>query len=121
MSTTVAEVHTAPARGRAAAAPRPTCRCGVTETARMLSELARSCPDCLGPVAAAFRDLSAPGAFDLVVRWATQADQRGGCRHAAGPAQLLRRSLAAYPDEIEAHAEGICTSSAAGRRPVRRG
>ncbi|WP_370098075.1 hypothetical protein [Streptacidiphilus sp. MAP12-20] len=84
--------------------------CGVAETLLLLRAQACDCRGDLPRIAAALADLSRPGAFDTVVRWATQSRVRGRCRHADEAARLLVGALADFPGEFEAHAAGTCVS-----------
>ncbi|WP_037605400.1 hypothetical protein [Streptacidiphilus rugosus] len=84
----------------------PAKPCGVTETLRLLRAQACDCSGDLPRIADALADLSRPGAFDTVVRWATQSQARGRCRHADAAARLLIAAMAAYPGDFEAHAAG---------------
>jgi hypothetical protein len=88
----------------------PQGRCGVEETLRLLRIQERSCRVDLIRIVGALCDLTRPAAFDAVVRWSTQSDARGHCRHAADAARLLRSALAVFPREFEAHAAGRCTA-----------
>lgn len=89
----------------------PHGHCGVAETNRMLRLAAPRCRGRVPQLATALDDLSAPGAFDAVVRWSTQSAVRvdDAATHAA--ARLLLSALATFPEEFEAHAAGRCHSN----------
>lgn len=103
-------------------------RCGVVETARILSHLAdesaRQCGPCvfgLRAVAAAVERIAEnnAGAGDLerVARWGNQLRGRGACGHPDGAAGLLQTALRVFDDEFAQHQDhGRCTRSVAARR-----
>lgn len=100
----------------------PADRCGLTETARVLRYLALQsagqCGPCLNGlprIAAAFRTLAAPGpqgtARHNVARWAGLAEGRRACHHPDGTVRLARSALTTFATELDAHAQGLCTTT----------
>ncbi|WP_328691468.1 NADH-quinone oxidoreductase subunit E [Streptomyces phaeochromogenes] len=108
--------------GAGVLAALPADRCGPAETARVLRylalESAGQCGPCLNGlprIAAAFRNLAAPGpqgtARDDVARWAGLVEGRGACHHPDGTVRLVRSALTTFAAELDAHARGLCTAT----------
>ncbi|MFI5284860.1 MAG: NADH-ubiquinone oxidoreductase-F iron-sulfur binding region domain-containing protein [Candidatus Dormibacteria bacterium] len=99
----------------------PSTRCGVIETARIVSYLAHESARQCGPCTFGLRAISAatgriaglaPTAGDLehVQRWAGLLAGRGACRHPDGAAGLLASALRVFADEFLLHdGERRCT------------
>ena len=102
----------------------PEHRCGVVETARILSYLAdqsaRQCGPCvfgLGAIAAAVGRIASGGAeaadLERIRRWSGELSGRGACRHPDGAAGMLLSALGAFPEEFRHHHElGRCSATA---------
>ena len=113
--------------GAGVLAALPAGRCGVRETARVMSYLAAEsagqCGPCLNGlprIAAALELLARPGRFDRrllqdVSRWCGLVAGRGACRHPDGSVRLVASALQVFRHEIRAHAGGRCV--ARDRRP----
>jgi NADH:ubiquinone oxidoreductase subunit F (NADH-binding) len=113
--------------GAGVLAALPAGRCGLRETARVMSYLAAEsagqCGPCLNGlprIAAAVELLARPGRFDDrllddVVRWCGLVTGRGACRHPDGSAQLVASALQVFADELRLHGSGRCTGR--DRRP----
>ncbi|MGZ4444535.1 MAG: NADH-ubiquinone oxidoreductase-F iron-sulfur binding region domain-containing protein [Nocardioidaceae bacterium] len=95
--------------------------CPLTRTAGIAGYLAgqsaQRCGPCLNglpALAAAVRStaLGRP-ATGRVTQLADLVERRGACAHPDGTVRLVRSLLAAYPDEVAAHADGCCTFGAA--------
>ncbi len=91
-------------------------RCGVLETARIVSyladESARQCGPCvfgLRAIAAAVQRVAAgianPGDLARARRWAAQLGGRGACHHPDGAAAMLLSALDVFGDEFQRHDE----------------
>lgn len=91
-------------------------RCGVLETARIVSyladESARQCGPCvfgLRAIARAVQRIAAgtaePDEVARVHRWAAQLSGRGACHHPDGAAAMLLSALRVFADEFEQHAQ----------------
>ena len=104
----------------------PTDRCGVAETARVVSYLAAEsagqCGPCLNGlprIAATLAELAGQwprhGARGDVERWAGLVTRRGACSHPDGTVRFVRSALRAFEPEFRLHERGRC--SAANRRP----
>jgi NADH:ubiquinone oxidoreductase subunit F (NADH-binding) len=102
--------------------------CPVTRTARLVTYLAGQSAGRCGPcvhglpaLAEAVTSLAAPTSSRSsraeASRLAALVDRRGACAHPDGTARLVRSLLAAYGDEVAAHAEGGCTYAMAGGSP----
>jgi NADH:ubiquinone oxidoreductase subunit F (NADH-binding) len=89
-------------------------RCGVLETARVISyladESARQCGPCvfgLRAIAAAVQRIAAgiaqPNDLSRVRRWATQLGGRGACHHPDGAAAMLLSALDVFTEEFARH------------------
>ncbi|HEX6492963.1 MAG TPA: NADH-ubiquinone oxidoreductase-F iron-sulfur binding region domain-containing protein, partial [Candidatus Dormibacteraeota bacterium] len=102
----------------------PEHRCGVVETARILTYLAdqsaRQCGPCvfgLRAVAAAVSRIasggSAPDDLERIRRWSGELSGRGACHHPDGAAGLLLSALRAFPEEFRRHHELRRCSAAA--------
>jgi NADH:ubiquinone oxidoreductase subunit F (NADH-binding) len=114
--------------GAGALAALPPDRCGLAETARVLrylaAESAGQCGPCLNGLprmAAAFTELSRPGAgrrclADLE-RWSGLVAGRGACHHPDGTVRLVRSSLAVFSGEVWAHLAGRCTAAPPAGEP----
>ncbi|TMD97735.1 MAG: proton-conducting membrane transporter [Chloroflexi bacterium] len=102
----------------------PEHRCGVVETARILSYLAdqsaRQCGPCvfgLGAIAAAVGRIASGGAeaadLERIRRWSGELSGRGACHHPDGAAGMLLSALGAFPEEFRHHHElGRCSATA---------
>jgi NADH:ubiquinone oxidoreductase subunit F (NADH-binding) len=113
--------------GAGVLAALPAGRCGLRETARVMSYLAAEsagqCGPCLNGlprIAAALELLARPGRFDGrllddVTRWCGLVTGRGACRHPDGSARLVASALQVFADELRLHGSGRC--SASDRRP----
>jgi NADH:ubiquinone oxidoreductase subunit F (NADH-binding) len=104
----------------------PSDRCGLVESARVVSYLAAEsagqCGPCLNGlprIAAGLAELAGPGhrrelRADLE-RWAGLVNGRGACSHPDGTVRFVRSALTVFAPEISRHAQGHC--SATNRRP----
>jgi NADH:ubiquinone oxidoreductase subunit F (NADH-binding) len=113
--------------GAGVLAALPAGRCGLRETARVMSYLAAEsagqCGPCLNGlprIAGALELLARPGRFDGrllrdVARWCGLVAGRGACRHPDGSVRLVASALQVFRDEIREHAAGRCV--ARDRRP----
>ncbi len=112
--------------GAGVLAALPTDRCGVAETARVVSYLAAEsagqCGPCLNGlprIAATLAELAGPcprrGARGDVERWAGLVNRRGACSHPDGTVRFVRSALRVFEPEFRLHERGHC--SAANRRP----
>jgi NADH:ubiquinone oxidoreductase subunit F (NADH-binding) len=92
-------------------------RCGVAETARIVSyladESARQCGPCVFGLRAIAQGvqriatgLSHPGDLDRVRRWSTQLGGRGACHHPDGAAAMLLSGLDVFAEEFARHDQG---------------
>ena len=102
----------------------PEHRCGVVETARILSYLAdqsaRQCGPCvfgLRAIAAAVGRIASGGAeaadLERIRRWSGELNGRGACHHPDGAAGMLLSALRAFPEEFRHHHElGRCSATA---------
>ncbi|MFF7983624.1 NADH-ubiquinone oxidoreductase-F iron-sulfur binding region domain-containing protein [Streptomyces sp. NPDC007901] len=108
--------------GAGVLAALPSDRCGLAETARVLRYLALQsagqCGPCLNGlprIATAFRTLATPGPQGTtrtdISRWAGLTAGRGACHHPDGTIRLVRSALTTFTTELDAHANGFCTSS----------
>ena len=100
----------------------PGDRCGVVETARILSHLAdesaRQCGPCvfgLRAIAQAVERVATltaePGDLERIARWGNQLRGRGACGHPDGAAGLLQTALGVFADEFRQHEDHHrCTS-----------
>jgi len=102
------------ALGCGVVAPLPVDRCGVAETARIVTYLAgqsaRQCGPCvfgLGAIAATLRriamGLSHPDDLARLDRWSAELPGRGACRHPDGAAGLVRSALRVFADDFAHH------------------
>jgi NADH:ubiquinone oxidoreductase subunit F (NADH-binding) len=104
-------------------APLPVDRCGVAETARIVSYLAGQsagqCGPCvfgLGAIAETLRriaiGLSRPDDLARLDRWSAELPGRGACRHPDGGAGLVRSALGVFADDFAHHlARRGCTAA----------
>lgn len=104
-------------------APLPIDRCGVAETARIVSYLAGQsagqCGPCvfgLGAIAETLRrivmGLSRPDDLGRLERWSAELPGRGACRHPDGGAGLVRSALDVFAEDFERHlARRGCTAA----------
>jgi NADH:ubiquinone oxidoreductase subunit F (NADH-binding) len=97
-------------------APLPVDRCGVAETARIVSYLAGQsagqCGPCvfgLGAIAETLRriamGLSRPDDLARLDRWCAELPGRGACRHPDGGAGLVRSALSVFAEDLTRHQE----------------
>lgn len=101
----------------------PADRCGVVETARIVSYLARESAGQCGPcafglpaIAEAFATIAscAPGGAAAVERLRALAPQvagRGACAHPTGAVRLVASALDVFAGEIRHHLSGVCTAA----------
>ncbi len=96
--------------------------CGVSETARVLTYLAREsagqCGPCLNGLPHLARVLEAvargqakPAAVDELSRVAGLVQGRGACHHPDGSVRLLRSALRVFDGEVQTHLRGHCTAT----------
>ena len=94
----------------------PSTRCGVIETARIVSYLAHESARQCGPCTFGLRAISAAtgriaglaataGDLEHVQRWAGLLAGRGACRHPDGAAGLLASALRVFAGEFMLHAD----------------
>ncbi|MFZ0127894.1 MAG: NADH-ubiquinone oxidoreductase-F iron-sulfur binding region domain-containing protein [Candidatus Dormiibacterota bacterium] len=92
----------------------PSTRCGVIETARIVSYLAHESARQCGPCTFGLRAISAAtgriaglaataGDLEHVQRWAGLLAGRGACRHPDGAAGLLASALRVFAGEFQLH------------------
>ena len=104
----------------------PADRCGLAESARVVSYLAAEsagqCGPCLNGlprIAAGLTELAGPRARRQVradlERWAGLVTGRGACNHPDGTVRFVRSALTVFAPEISRHARGHC--SATNRAP----
>jgi NADH:ubiquinone oxidoreductase subunit F (NADH-binding) len=107
--------------GAGVLAALPPDQCGLAETARVLrylaAESAGQCGPCLNGlprIAAAFTELSRPGAGQRCLadleRWSGLVAGRGACHHPDGTARLVRSALGVFSGEVGQHLAGWCTA-----------
>jgi NADH:ubiquinone oxidoreductase subunit F (NADH-binding) len=113
--------------GAGVLAALPADRCGLFETARVLSYLAAEsagqCGPCLNGlprIAGALQLLARPGSAPRrleqdVHRWCGLVAGRGACHHPDGSVQLVASALRVFGKELTLHRSGRC--SARSRRP----
>ncbi len=100
----------------------PSDRCGLTETARVVSYLAAEsagqCGPCLNGlprIAAALAELAGAGHRQQVradtERWAGLVIGRGACSHPDGTVRFVRSALRTFAPEIDRHARGQCAAT----------
>jgi NADH:ubiquinone oxidoreductase subunit F (NADH-binding) len=118
----------APGAGVIVALPKSAC--GVKETAEVVDWLAAEssgqCGPCvhgLSAVAACLAQLASPASArraDLrrLLRWCTEIEGRGACRHPDGVIKLVRSCLQVFAPEVEAHRSGRCFGSYQGWLPL---
>jgi NADH:ubiquinone oxidoreductase subunit F (NADH-binding) len=99
----------------------PVSRCGLAETAKIVSYLAGQSAGQCGPcryglprmsdtlarLVAGDRD---PRLSAEVHRLAGLVERRGACQHPDATARFVRSSLAAFPDEVHRHLAGQCAA-----------
>jgi len=105
--------------------PLPPGTCPLRATAGVTRYLARQsagrCGPCLNglpELAMAFDGFLAGGSLDRVERLIGLVAGRGACAHPDGTARLVRSALAAFPDEVAAHAADGCGAVDLGTRPI---
>jgi len=114
------------AAGAGVLAALPSDRCGLAETARVVSYLAAEsagqCGPCLNGlprIAAALAELAGPRPRRQtradVERWARQVVGRGACSHPDGTVRFVRSALRTFEPELARHERGHCL--AATRQP----
>jgi len=108
----------------------PKSACGVKETAEVVdwlsAESSGQCGPCvhgLSSVAACLAQLASPASArraDLgrLLRWCTEIEGRGACRHPDGVIKLVRSCLQVFATEVEAHRSGRCLGSFEGWLPL---
>jgi NADH:ubiquinone oxidoreductase subunit F (NADH-binding) len=110
------------AAGAGVLAAFPADRCGVAESARVVSYLAAEsagqCGPCLNGlprIAAGLTELAGPGARRQVradlERWAGLVTGRGACNHPDGTVRFVRSALTVFAPEISRHAQGHCPAT----------
>jgi NADH:ubiquinone oxidoreductase subunit F (NADH-binding) len=103
----------------------PDGACGLSETARIMAwyaaESAGQCGPCVFGLAALAGEMAALShgpvpAEGLVrlVRWASQVEGRGACRHPDGSVRLVRSALRAFPHDLRRHLDGRPCPASAG-------
>jgi NADH:ubiquinone oxidoreductase subunit F (NADH-binding) len=108
--------------GAGVLAALPTNRCGLVESARVVSylalESAGQCGPCLNGlprIAATFSQLarqgSTPSTRDDLQRWSQLVERRGACHHPDGTVRFLRSALTVFADEVVMHEAGRCSAS----------
>jgi len=108
--------------GAGVLAALPTNRCGLVESARVVSYLAAEsagqCGPCLNGlprIAATFSQLahhgSTPSTRDDLQRWSQLVERRGACHHPDGTVRFLRSALNVFADEVVMHEAGRCSAS----------
>ena len=108
--------------GAGVLAALPTNRCGLVESARVVSylalESAGQCGPCLNGlprIAATFSQLarqgSTPSTRDDLQRWSQLVERRGACHHPDGTVRFLRSALNVFADEVVMHEAGRCSAS----------
>lgn len=97
--------------------PLPTGSCPLRFTARVVAYLAAQSAGRCGPcfrglpaLSAAFDAFVGGGPLAPVEQIAGLVAGRGACAHPDGTARLVGSALAAFPDEVRAHAGGGCTA-----------
>jgi NADH:ubiquinone oxidoreductase subunit F (NADH-binding) len=99
----------------------PANACGLTETARvaryLADESAGQCGPCLfglDAVAGQVQRLADGRTADPgpLIRWLSQVDGRGACRHPDGAVRLISSALTVFADELDQHAQGWCCGTA---------
>ena len=108
--------------GAGVLAALPINRCGLVESARVVSylalESAGQCGPCLNGlprIAATFSRLarqgSTPSTRDDLARWSQLVERRGACHHPDGTVRFLRSALTVFADEVVMHEAGRCSAS----------
>ena len=102
----------------------PATTCGITETDRVLSFLARQTAGQCGPchvglpaIAATFHKVATgrarPAALDLLPRWSNDVRGRGACRHPDGAMLFLASAMEVFAADLRHHLRnGECRFSA---------
>jgi NADH:ubiquinone oxidoreductase subunit F (NADH-binding) len=112
--------------GAGVVAALPAGRCGLAETARVVSylalESAGQCGPCLNGlprIAGALAQLAGPRPGPRIradiERWSGLVRGRGACHHPDGTVRFVASALAVFAGEIDRHASGVC--SATTRQP----
>jgi NADH:ubiquinone oxidoreductase subunit F (NADH-binding) len=99
--------------GVGAVAVLPEGACGICETARIVTYLAREsagqCGPCVHGLGAIAARLERPGPGEEPLRrWATDVAGRGACRHPDGAARLVVSALSVFRRELEGHDPSRC-------------
>jgi NADH:ubiquinone oxidoreductase subunit F (NADH-binding) len=108
--------------GAGVLAALPTNRCGLVESARVVSYLAREsagqCGPCLNGlprIAATFSQLAhhspTPSTRADLQRWSQLVERRGACHHPDGTVRFLRSASAVFADEVAVHEAGRCSAT----------
>jgi NADH:ubiquinone oxidoreductase subunit F (NADH-binding) len=108
--------------GAGVLAALPTSRCGLVESARVVSylalESAGQCGPCLNGlprIAATFSHLARQGSTsstrDDLQRWSQLVERRGACHHPDGTVRFLRSALTVFADEVALHEAGRCSAT----------
>ena len=108
--------------GAGVLAALPTNRCGLIESARVVSYLAMEsagqCGPCLNGlprIAATFSQLAHKGSTastrDDLQRWSQLVERRGACHHPDGTVRFLRSALNVFADEVVLHEAGRCSAT----------
>lgn len=108
--------------GAGVLAALPANRCGLVESARVVSylalESAGQCGPCLNGlprIAATFSKLAgqdtSPASRADLQRWSQLVERRGACHHPDGTVRFLRSALTVFADEVAAHESGRCSAT----------
>ncbi len=108
--------------GAGVLAALPAERCGLVETARVVTylagESARQCGPCLNglpAIAGALSELAGArprrGARADVERWAGLMPRRGACAHPDGTVSFVHSALRVFAAELAGHERGRCTAT----------
>jgi len=110
--------------GTGAVVVLPEGRCGVAETARIVSylagESANQCGPCLNGLPALARAIQALAAGSPTAGEVTSlfglVERRGACHHPDGVGRMVRSAFMTFADEVAQHQNGRCSTSMAMRR-----
>jgi len=108
----------------------PPGTCGVREAHRIADWLARQSAQQCGPCARGLPSLAGAlgvvadpaadhlGVLPMLLRWCSQVEGRGACRHPDGVVNLIRSTIDTFSAELELHEAGRCSGPAASRLPL---
>ena len=99
--------------------------CGLHESARVISYLARQSAGQCGPcvyglraiadaVSAIADGVAGPRERDRVLRWASEIRGRGACHHPDGAVRFVESALRVFARDVESHQQGRCRARPAG-------